>query len=141
MNYLNLNSANRQYVVLSHLLSQSHMVSIIRRYSDYVTVSVDGHRYHILPSGRIMNSDFSKEVYNCPDVHGYYYVRNVCKHRLVAYAFGLFPDYNYDLVIHHIDGDKSNNSVDNLVAMTKEDHIALHKAQKELQRLEKNYGI
>lgn len=31
-------------------------------------------------------------------------------------------------VVHHIDFDKSNNSLDNLIVLTKSDHLRLHAA-------------
>ena len=47
-------------------------------------------------------------------------------HRAVwTYYFGEIPD---GYVIHHIDGDKSNNDISNLAIMTRIDHMKLHKS-------------
>ena len=60
----------------------------------------------------------------------YKYVRRgspklMTEHRLVLHMTD--PRQNEcDLVVHHIDGNKSNNSPDNLVWMSKKDHASLH---------------
>lgn len=54
------------------------------------------------------------------DSHGY-----VAEHRLVceqAYRRRLRPDQH----VHHIDGDPTNNAPENLVALTRTAHMALH---------------
>lgn len=37
---------------------------------------------------------------------------------------GTIPD---GYVVHHVDGDNTNNSIENLVAMTRGEHVRLHK--------------
>ena len=39
-----------------------------------------------------------------------------------------------DEVVHHIDGDKENNSIDNLALMTRSAHAALHRREDKLER-------
>lgn len=46
------------------------------------------------------------------------------EHRVVAYDAGLLVDLA--LVVHHKDGDKSNNALDNLEVMTAGEHRRLH---------------
>lgn len=48
----------------------------------------------------------------------------IAKHRLIAKTF--LSTYKEDLVVHHIDGNKHNNSVDNLLPMTSSEHSKLH---------------
>lgn len=52
-------------------------------------------------------------------------------HRLIYEDFyGIKIPENYH--IHHIDGDKANNSIDNLELLSKEEHISLHKKDRVL---------
>jgi hypothetical protein len=44
-------------------------------------------------------------------------------HRMIAQTF--LPDWNEDLIVHHIDEDKTNNKVSNLMMMTKQDEAAV----------------
>ena len=44
-------------------------------------------------------------------------------HRMIAQTF--LPDWNEDLNVHHIDEDKTNNKVSNLMLLTKQDEVAL----------------
>lgn len=37
-----------------------------------------------------------------------------------------FPNLSKDMVVHHIDGDKLNNAVENLIALTKQAHREAH---------------
>lgn len=46
-------------------------------------------------------------------------------HRLVAKYF--LNNYSEDKVIHHIDGNPYNNSVENLKALTQEEHFNIHR--------------
>lgn len=48
-------------------------------------------------------------------------------HKLVALAF--IPNQENKSEIHHIDGNPSNNAVDNLMLVTPEEHKALHKEE------------
>lgn len=50
-------------------------------------------------------------------------------HRLVWNLFGSEP-HKKGYSIHHIDGDKKNNRIENLVLMKHIDHIRLHKSKK-----------
>jgi hypothetical protein len=57
-----------------------------------------------------------------PNATGHGYVQ---EHRLVAEA-ALGRLLNSDEIVHHIDGDKSNNVASNLQVMTRADHVRLH---------------
>jgi len=48
----------------------------------------------------------------------------VPEHRRVAWDAGLFDDPS--LVVHHVDGDPTNNALNNLCPMTVSEHVALH---------------
>ena len=53
-----------------------------------------------------------------------HYFKLVHLHRAVwTYYFGEIPD---GYVVHHIDGDKENNDISNLMLMSKSEHIQLH---------------
>jgi len=56
---------------------------------------------------------------------GYYFLGNKREHQVLMERQldrKLLPSE----VVHHIDGDKSNNSLDNLIVMTRNEHIKLH---------------
>ena len=65
------------------------------------------------------------------DDRGYYRIvsrkegnRNKRLHRLIWEAYnGELPE---DMVIHHIDGNKTNNDINNLEVLSKSDHSVLH---------------
>lgn len=65
--------------------------------------------------------------------NGYYFVNlyknkkiKICSiHRLVAEAF--IPEYSMDKQVHHINEDKSDNSVENLKVLSVMEHLNLHK--------------
>lgn len=76
-----------------------------------------------------------------PNSYGHYVItggkyRGKRLHRLVYedYYNIKIPD-DYD--IHHIDEDKSNNSIDNLVLMTHEEHTILHKSNDDWRVIKK----
>ncbi|MDR0322726.1 MAG: HNH endonuclease [Treponema sp.] len=64
---------------------------------------------------------------NCPPDSKY---RTEQVHRLVAFTW-LRNGYQKDkkMVVHHIDYNKTNNRVDNLLWLTEEDHIIIHGIQ------------
>lgn len=69
-----------------------------------------------------------------PDGRGYYrnYQEGGFLHRYAwEKAHGPIPE---DCVIHHIDGDTSNNDIDNLACLSNAAHMALHIAQGEIPR-------
>lgn len=70
--------------------------------------------------------DWFKEVSQADVSHGEYILeKDGFQHRIVAENMigrKLLPDE----VVHHIDGDRSNNSPDNLVVMTRSEHCRLH---------------
>ena len=54
--------------------------------------------------------------------------RKAWEHRVIAEKI-LGRKLSPNEIIHHIDGDKSNNSPDNLQVMTRQEHAKLHKAE------------
>lgn len=61
-----------------------------------------------------------------PEYPGYKYRGKYCyEHRLVWWKnYGFLP--NNDEVIHHKDENKHNNNIENLVLMTKKEHVKMH---------------
>ena len=82
--------------------------------------------YQAAPDGRIKGPT-GKELKPSLNRRGYYVVcvrrKPMYIHRLIALTF-LTQDPSFD--IHHKDGDRSNNSVDNLEAIPHLIHMALH---------------
>ena len=78
--------------------------------------------------GRVKNKKRNTLLSACPSKHGYMHVGlydgdkrvNVYVHRLVAEAF--LTRISGDLEVNHLDGDKSNNRVDNLEWCTRSDN-------------------
>ena len=72
---------------------------------------------------------------DCEDGHGYltrlHEGKRLFVHRIVmAQALGLSPDeLPVKLVVHHIDGNPKNNSIDNLALCTNTGHKAIHERQ------------
>ena len=51
--------------------------------------------------------------------------KETSEHRLILHGVNPQPNEE-ELVVHHIDGDKSNNSIENLQWMTRSEHSRLH---------------
>lgn len=67
-------------------------------------------------------------VYHTPD--GYLFLRQddgtyKAEHRIVVEE-SLGRELSSDEIVHHIDEDKTNNSIDNLVVLTRAEHARLH---------------
>lgn len=60
--------------------------------------------------------------------NGYNKKGNVKVHRAVMEAH-IGRRLSEDEIVHHIDGDKTNNSIDNLVIMSRSEHSSLHRRQ------------
>lgn len=59
--------------------------------------------------------------------------RLIDEHRLVMEKH-LGRKLSSNEVVHHIDGDKTNNDIDNLQVMTRQEHALLHEARGDLHR-------
>ena len=90
-------------------------------------------KYLIYEDGRIFSLIRNKYLNPSINASGYYvvsiYVDGIKKqfkvHELVANSF--IPNPNNKEAIHHIDGNKLNNSVSNLMWVTNEEHSAMHR--------------
>ena len=104
-------------------------------------------RYAVSSFGRVKSSIGKEEIILKPNViQGYEYVKLYRKdgnnmsdlklariHRLVAQAF--CDNFNTDKEVHHKDLNTRNNKKENLICLTQEEHIKLHK------ELKKNKGV
>lgn len=79
--------------------------------------------YYIDESGKISNK-FGEIAYTY--IHkGYEIFRKQAVHKIMMYTFKGFRD-GHKWHIHHLDGNKLNNKLDNLVYLTKSEHHILH---------------
>lgn len=87
-----------------------------------------GDKHPMWKGGRTINSQGYVLVYS-PNHPNKTASNKVREHRLVVESIiGRYLEKNED--VHHIDGDKLNNSIDNLVALTKSEHTKLHHRQR-----------
>ena len=83
--------------------------------------------YEISNTGKVRRNGRERKVFNKPDGYPAINLYNHCKHktiaihRLVAMAFVPNPDNKLD--VNHIDGNKTNNNVDNLEWCTRSENI------------------
>lgn len=71
---------------------------------------------------KFINTDLGVAKYD--KKRGRYYIYNLPLHRVVYnVSIGSVPD---GCEIHHIDGNKFNNKIDNLVAISKDEHRKIH---------------
>ena len=92
---------------------------------------IDFEKYTITKDGRVFSKRFNRFIKTSPSSRGSYvpiYLRcvdgksrNYYLHRVVWFYFN--GDIPEDLVINHIDEDKSNNSLDNLELLSRPDNI------------------
>lgn len=91
-------------------------------------IIIEGKSYFISEDGTIKNSKY-KIINQAIDKVGYHSIvvkrKRYLVHRLVAKAF--IPDFLPELQVHHIDENKGNNNVNNLVCMSQKEHQHLHK--------------
>lgn len=96
----------------------------------HVEVELNYKKYKIFSDGRIenfagheMKPQVDRAGYCSFSVNG----KRFLWHRVVAYAFLGTPLHGRRIQVHHKDEDKTNNSVDNLLPLTVEEHQHLHK--------------
>ena len=85
--------------------------------------------YEVSNKGRVRNKNTNCHLWNSENEEGYEFVRlsNKCKqthkriHRLVAEAF--IPNPLNKRFVTHIDGDRSNNKVENLMWVTQPEYM------------------
>lgn len=87
--------------------------------------------YLISREGLVYSTKVKRLLSSTKNSCGYYTVcftynyirRNLLLHRLLAFVFLDLPSLASALEVDHKDGDKNNNSLDNLAVLTKEEHI------------------
>lgn len=72
-------------------------------------------------TGRFLKIQKNKKGYNCVQLSGNGKLKSFLIHRLVYELFK--GEIAEDLEINHIDGDKNNNSIDNLEAITHQQNL------------------
>lgn len=98
----------------------------------------NGKKIIVCDDGKIFNSEH-KEIFIQIDKFGYcsFFIngKHFLVHRIVAKAF--LPDYEErrTLQVHHIDFNKQNNALSNLVCMEIKDHQKLHKQKYSYTRI------
>ena len=102
-------------------------------------------RYWITSDGRLLSVCGSVPVYRCFTDKGkrYLYVdinnKSYSLHRLLAITFN--GDKNKEkildnCIVHHLDFDLSNNSLNNLCILTPEKHRAIHQIHRRIEKWE-----
>ena len=113
---------------------------LLKHYLIYVIIFIVGLVIYLIYRHSNKNYNYASNNYkvdNAPYVDENGYERNVYGrliHRDVAYKYiyrkgykdGIFTKRFGYYDIHHIDGDKRNNSIDNLQILTREEHKAKH---------------
>ena len=93
-------------------------------------LSNENNKYYVSNNGIVKSSIKGKEriLKHSATKKGYSTVRiakrNIRVHRLVYEYFG--TDFNKDYHIHHIDGNKQNNCIDNLECVSPSEHTTHH---------------
>jgi hypothetical protein len=81
--------------------------------------------YHRYRRGTDMDKKIQNRGEGWISTHGYLYIGTRAYHRQVMEnKLGRSLDFNE--IVHHIDGDKTNNDISNLKVMDRGDHIRLH---------------
>lgn len=94
-------------------------------------------RYYILRDGTVISFCHQQPAILIPldNGNGYKYVKiggkNYYIHKLVADAF-LIYDKEENTVIHHLDLNRNNNHIENLLPLSVEEHALIHKLWRKL---------
>ena len=99
------------------------------------------YNFYVSNLGRVMINDRLSKIHE--DRDGYLTVRVNNKkqmvHRLVYEYFG--TDFNKDYHIHHIDGNKQNNCIDNLECISPSEHNRKHHKDNTFNRYKRGYVL
>lgn len=116
--------------ILQELLSFSSANQQIRIMKEIVVEEADG-RYFVIPQGQVISfcKDEPRVMAQNDNGNGYLYItigkKNYYIHRLVAKAF-IKNDDEEKTIIHHLDRDRSNNEVSNLIYVSPKRHQLIH---------------
>ena len=93
--------------------------------------------YGVTSTGIVINLNTRQVRKQFSVDHGYLQIKlygtiYMMVHRLVAYAW--CPNGRFVGEVHHIDGERTNNNADNLIWLTREEHIRADKLRKEALR-------
>ena len=78
---------------------------------------------------KIIKPNITSNLYYRIDIWNGGKVKRIRVHRLVAMLF--IPNPNNKPYIHHIDGNRLNNKVDNLLWVTRDEHTQIHRQMRE----------
>ena len=108
------------------------------------TVSNDGVIRSYIGQPKILKQHITAKGYSTvklsfePTEKGKYYQKEFKVHRLVAELF--CKGFEEEKEVHHKDLNRLNNNADNLLCLTKQEHIELHKKLKAKEQ-DKNAGL
>jgi len=102
-------------------------------YLEYI-ITIDGRIYSIRQLGRPRKDGKNQKKFkklSVKDNNGYFYIKlrgekniRMPIHRIMAMTF--LSEFKTDLDVHHIDGDRKNNKINNLKCLSFRDHHELH---------------
>jgi hypothetical protein len=122
---------------LSH--NSSGNLSRLLKKNGYTVISQSGKDHHSWKGGRITKGDNYVGIWNPTheraDNQGYVYEHTL----IIEKHLGRLPNKNE--VIHHIDLDKKNNSIDNLYLCDSKKHISCHRTIEKMVKQLMDCGI
>lgn len=130
-----VNESEKVNMSLDELIEFTRNISIEKELWKKICYENHESIYSVSSYGRIRNDKRNKILKQRRDKEdGYLYVnlydgkkhKNFNVHRIVAIAFCIKRNSVEDVHVHHIDSNKDNNKINNLVWVTIEEHLKIH---------------